>query len=63
MESGWTFSDTPNNGQYFTPAQREALKEALNRCLGEGNYSLTDANGNNSADGNWTSIKVTEMNL
>lgn len=59
MESGWTFSDTPNNGQYFTPAQREALKEALNRCLGEGNYSLTDANGNNSADGNWTSIKVT----
>lgn len=58
MESGWTFSDTPNNGQFFTPAQREALKVALNQCLGEGNYSLTDSNGN-SADGNWTSIKVT----
>lgn len=62
MESGWTFVDTPNNGQYFTPAQREALRQALNECLGEGNYSLTDSNGENSADGNWTSIKITGNN-
>lgn len=58
MENGWTFVDTPNNDQYFTPEQREALRQALNKCLGEGKYSLTDSNGKNSA-GNWTSIKIT----
>lgn len=58
MENGWTFVDAPNNDQYFTPEQREALRQALNKFLGEGKYSLTDSNGKNSA-GNWTSIKIT----
>lgn len=58
MENGWTFVDAPNNDQYFTPEQREALRQALNKVLREGKYSLTDSNGKNSA-GNWTSIKIT----
>lgn len=56
--SGWTFTDTPQNGQYFTPAQIADLKKQLNSVFREGNYTLTN-NQNKSETENWTNIKVT----
>lgn len=56
--SGWTFTDTPQNGQYFTPAQIADLKEQLDNAFGVGNYTLTN-DQNKSETENWTSIRVT----
>ena len=56
--SGWTFTDTPQNGQYFTPAQIANLKEQLDKVFGAGKYTLTN-DQNKSETENWTSIKVT----
>ena len=58
VASGWTFTDNPQNGQYFTPAQIANLKKELDRAFGAGNYTLTN-NENKSETENWTSIKVT----
>lgn len=56
--SGWTFTDTPQNGQYFTPAQIANLKKELDKVFGAGKYTLTN-DQNKSETENWTSIKVT----
>ncbi len=56
--SGWTFTDTPQNGQYFTPAQIANLKRELDKVFGAGKYTLTN-DQNKSETENWTSIKVT----
>ena len=56
--TGWIFTDTPQNGQYFTPAQIANLKKELDKVFGAGKYTLTN-DQNKSETENWISIKVT----
>lgn len=50
--AGWFWSDQASyytydgHQQYFTPAQRQALYDQLDKLLGSGNYTATDAWGN-----------------
>ena len=56
--TGWIFTDTPQNGQYFTPAQIANLKKELDKVFGADKYTLTN-DQNKSETENWISIKVT----
>lgn len=58
IASEWIFTDTPQNGQYFTPAQIANLKKELDKVFGAGKYTLTN-DQNKSETENWISIKVT----
>lgn len=58
----WEFTDTPSNGQYFTKAQIESLKTALDSAFGKNNYILSsNTSDENDQSETWSSIKITNI--